>query len=285
MPTAYRSSARWILSAPLLLFIVSAIVFPLGYGIYTSTRERSLFMEAQRFVGFEHYHHVLTDSAFWSALWFTVLFTLVTVTGEVILGIGLALLFHQKFPAKKPLMTFVLIPIMIASSLIAVLWRLGLNENVGLVPDLLSMLGLDIVLFSETWILPTVFTAEVLHWTPLVFLLCYAGLQSVPEDLYEASKLDGAGYWRTQWHIVMPHLRAVLAVAVFLRVIDGAKSFDLLYVLTGGGPGTSTTTSSVYIYKAAFVDGNFGLASAASVVMLLLLLVLVPLVVRQVTKR
>ncbi len=285
MPTAYHGAARWVLSAPLMIFIALVVSFPLGYGIYTSMRERSLFMEAQRFVGLENYHEVLSDTAFWSALWFTVLFTVVTVGGQVIVGLGLALLFNQKFPGKKPLMTFVLVPIMIASSLIAVLWRLGLNENIGLVPDLLSAFGIDIVLFSETWILPTVFTAEILHWSPLVFLLCYAGLQSVPDDLYEASRLDGASYWRTQWHIVMPHLRPVLAVAVFLRAIDGAKSFDLLYVLTGGGPGTSTTTSSVYIYKAAFVDGNFGLASAASVVMLLLLLVLVPLVVRQVANR
>jgi multiple sugar transport system permease protein len=285
MSTAYRGAARWALSAPLLVFMLLVVLFPLTYGFYTSVRERTLFSLEQRFVGLDNYQAVISDPSFWDAMLFTVVFTVVTVAFELVLGVGLALLFNQRFPGKKVLLTFILLPIMVASALIAVMWRLGLNPNIGLVPDLLQLLNIELAPLSSTWVVPTLFTAEILHWTPLVFILCYAGLQAVPGELYEASRMDGAGYWRMHWHIILPQLRPVIAVALFLRAIDAVKSFDLIYVLTGGGPGRTTTNASIYIYQTAFVDGDFGVASAASVVMLLLMLVLVPLVVRQVVSR
>ncbi|WP_244971555.1 carbohydrate ABC transporter permease [Paramicrobacterium chengjingii] len=277
----YKGAVRWGLSAPLLIFLVLIVVFPLAYGVLTSVQERTLLTPEVTFTGIDNYTDVLTDGEFWRTVWFTVIFTGVTVAVEVALGLGLALLVSQRFYFKKFFVTVILLPIMVASSLMGLLWRLGLNDNMGLIPALFKLIGTEFHPFSSTWVYPTLFTAETLHWTPLVFLLCYAGLQSFSEEQREAARVDGAGYWRIFWSLVLPHLRPVIAIALFLRLIDTAKSFDIIYVLTGGGPGNSTNTVSLYIFRKAFVDGDFGVASAASVVMLVLLLVLVPVVVRQ----
>lgn len=281
MSTMYKSAARWTLSAPLLIFLTLVVLFPLVYGVATSFQERTLFSPEPAFTGADNYLDVTKDPIFWQTVGFTVLFTGTTVAIELVLGLGLALLVSQPFYLKKFFLTVVLLPIMVASSLMGILWRLGLNENMGLIPALFDLIGIRIEPFSSTWAYPTLFSAEILHWTPLIFLLCYAGLQSFDEAQREAARMDGAGYGRILWSLLLPHLRPVIAIAIFLRVIDSAKSFDIIYVLTGGGPGTSTSTVSLYIFRKAFVDGDFGLASAASVVMLILLLILVPIVVRQ----
>ena len=281
MSKLYGSTARWSLSAPLLLFLVLVALFPLIYGILTSFQDRTLLSPAQTFNGLDNYLDVVQDPAFWEAIGFTVVFTGITVLFELILGLGLALLVAQPFYGKKFFTTAVLLPIMIASSLMGVLWKLGLNEHMGIIPALTELVGLQIEPFSTSWVYLTLFTAEILHWTPLVFLLCYAGMQSFAEEQGEAARMDGAGYWRIFWSLLLPHLRPVIAIALFLRLIDTAKSFDIVYVLTGGGPGNSTSTVSLYIFRQAFVNGDFGVAAAASVVMLVLLLILVPIVVRQ----
>lgn len=281
MSSMYKGAVRWALSAPLLIFLALVLLFPLIYGVVTSLQERTLLTPEVTFTGVDNYADVLGDPEFWRTVWFTVVFTGVTVAVELVLGLGLALLVSRRFYFKRFFVTAVLLPIMVASSLMGLLWRLGLNDTMGVVPALFDLVGTQIHPFSSTWVYLTLFTAEILHWTPLVFLLCYAGLQSFSEELREAARMDGAGYWRIFWSLVIPHLRPVIAIALFLRLIDTAKSFDIIYVLTGGGPGNSTNTVSLYIFRKAFVDGDFGVASAASVVMLVLLLVLVPVVVRQ----
>lgn len=277
----YKSTARWILSAPLLVFIILVVLFPLGYGFYTAFHERTLFSEATPFVGLENFATIVGDKAFWSSALFTAQFSIVTVVLEVVLGLGLALLMNRQFYGKRTLLTLVLLPIMVASSLMGVLWRIGLNDNMGIVPAVFRVVGIDFQPFSLAGVVPTLFAAETLHWTPLIFLLFYAGLQSFPQELTESATVDGAGYWRIVWSLTLPHLRPIIAVALFIRLIDAVKSFDIIYVLTGGGPGSLTTTTSLYIYQKAFVFGDFGLAAAGSVIMLMGMLVLVPLVVRQ----
>lgn len=281
----YSRVARWGLSAPLVLFIILLGVFPVSYGVITSFLNRTLLSTDAPFTGFTNYSAVIADPAFWQSVKFTVLFTVVTVSLEVLIGLGLALLIDRPFPLKKTLITGVLMPIMIAPSLIGILWRLALNENMGLIPALFEQIGIEIHPFATDQVMITLFTADVLHWAPFIFLLCYAALQSFPDEIRESARVDGAGYWRTFWSLVLPFLKPVLAVALFIRVIDTARSFDIMYVLTGGGPGSLTSTTSLYIYRKAFVNGDFGAASAASVVMLLLMLLLVPLVVRQASSR
>jgi multiple sugar transport system permease protein len=273
---------RRILGAPLLAFLVLLVVAPLAYGVWTSLTRRTLTGVGAPFAGLANYTAVLEDSTFWHSLAFTAVFTVAVVVIEVPLGFGLALLVNRSFPGRRVLFTALLLPIMIAPSLLGVMFRLLLNGDIGALPALLGKLGVSVSLFDPSSVVPLLIVLDVLQWTPFTFLILYAGLQGVPADLYEAAAVDGASYLRTVRSIVVPVMAPVVASALFLRSIDAFRTFDVIYVLTGGGPGTSTTTVSIYIYKKAFTNGDFGAASAASVLLLLLLVGLVPVVVRRI---
>ena len=273
---------RRILGAPLLAFLALLVAAPLAYGVWTSLTNRTLTGVGAPFTGLANYLAVVGDDAFWQSLAFTAGFTAVVVAIEVPLGFALALLVNRSFPGRRVLFTALLLPIMIAPSLLGVMYRLLLNGDIGALPALLGKVGVSVSLFSPSSVVPLLIVLDALQWTPFTFLILYAGLQGVPAELYEAAAVDGAPYLRTVRSVVVPVMAPVLASAVFLRAIDAFRTFDVIYVLTGGGPGTSTTTASIYIYKTAFTKGDFGAASAASVLMLLLLLGLVPVVVRRI---
>ena len=205
-------------------------------------------------------------------------------TIETVLGFALALLINRAFPGKKIIFTFLLLPIMIAPALLGVMFRLLLNGDIGLVPALLSKVGLDVSLFAPDTIVPMIVLLDILQWTPFTFLIIYAGLQSFPTDLLEAAQIDGAGRWRTLLSITLPIMKPIIFAAVFLRLIDAIRTFDVIYVLTAGGPGTSTTTLSIFIYKTAFESGNFGLAAAGSTVIMIALIPLVPILVKRIAR-
>ena len=175
-----------------------------------------------------------------------------------------------------------LVPIMIAPALLGVMFRLLLNGDIGLIPALLDKIGLQVSLFAPGSVVPLLVVLDVLQWTPFTFLIIYAGLQSFPTDLLEAAQIDGAGRLRTLVSVLIPIMKPVIFAAVFLRLIDAIRTFDVIYVLTAGGPGTKTTTLSIFIYKTAFESGGFGLAAAASTVIMIVLLPLVPLLVKRI---
>jgi multiple sugar transport system permease protein len=162
------------------------------------------------------------------------------------------------------------------------MFRLTLNGDIGLVSNVLKSVGLNVNLFEPSSVAPLLATLEVVQWTPFIFLICYAGLQSLPGDIYEASAIDGAGKWRTFRSITVPLLGPVLFTAAFLRGVDALRTFDVIYVLTGGGPGTTTTSLTIYIYKQAIISGDFGLGTAAAVLVLLVMIPLVPLLMRRI---
>ena len=161
-------------------------------------------------------------------------------------------------------------------------WRGGTNGDIGLVPSLLRSVGLDVSLFAPETVVPLLVVLDILQWTPFTFLVIYAGLQSFPTDVLEAALIDGAGRWRTLVSVVLPIMKPVLFAAVFLRLIDALRTFDVIYVLTAGGPGTTTTTLSIYVYKTAFESGQFGLAAAASTIIMIALMPVVPILVRRI---
>jgi multiple sugar transport system permease protein len=200
---------------------------------------------------------------------------------EGILGFLLALVFDRKFPGKKVLFSMVLIPIMIAPSLMAVMYRLILNENIGVIPGFLQLFGWDISIFDQRYVFFTLVVLDAIQYTSFAFLLVYAALQNIPQEIYESAAIDGARYRQVIVRITIPILRPALAIIAMLRLIDSFRTFDTIYILTGGGPGTSTQTIGIYIYKTAFITGDFGMASAASVFLVLLLTPLMPKIIKQ----
>jgi multiple sugar transport system permease protein len=275
---------KWVLGSPLIIFTLIFVAYPVYQGIQTGFYGLSLQNPAALFTGLDNFLTVLTDPGFHAAARFTVVFALTVTAVETILGFGLAVLVNREFPGKKIFFTMLLVPIMVAPALLGIMFRLLLNGDIGLAPALLHSVGLDISLFAPNTVIPLLVLLDLLQWTPFAFLIMYAGLQSFPTDLLEAARVDGAGRFRILRSIVAPIMKPIVFAAVFLRLIDALRTFDVIYVLTAGGPGTKTTTMSIYIYKTAFESGQFGLAAAASTIVMIVLLPFVPVFVKRIAK-
>ena len=277
--------ARWVLGAPLLVFLLVFVLYPTALGVWISLTDRELLNPDPVFIGLDNFVTAVSDSSFWASIKFTLQFTVVVTSIALVTGLGLALLVHQRFPGKRWLFTALLLPIMIAPALMGIMFRLLLNSEMGLVPAMLSDIGLDISLFHPDNVVRLLMVLDILQWTPFTFLIIYSGLQSMPAELYEAAAIDGATYTRALRSITLPLMSPILFAAGFLRGVDALRTFDVIYVLTGGGPGDRTTTIQIWVYKTAFVDGSFGVAAAASVVLMLLILPLVPWIINRVVPR
>ncbi|WP_437583333.1 carbohydrate ABC transporter permease [Paramicrobacterium sp. CJ85] len=281
-PAALRTgAARWVLGAPLLIVLVVLVAYPLGSAFWTSFTDNRMANPDPGFVGLDNYKQVLTDHVFWSSLGFTALYTVVATLLELVLGIALALMLFRVRRSSKSLLTFLLLPIMVAPSLMGVMFRLLLNDNIGLGAYVLSLMGYTGSPFSASSVVPTLIILDVMQWTPLIVLIVYSGLLTIPTEVLEAARVDGASWARQIVHIVLPLVRRVIIVGVFLRGIDAFRTFDVIYILTGGGPGTQTTTLSIYVYKAAFSSGDFGLAVAAAFLIMLIVIPVIPSMVKR----
>ena len=273
--------SAFVLAAPLLLFLAALVVWPIYLGIRTSL-SRDLLSEFEITpAGLDNFKAIIAAPDFWSALRFTVIFAIVVTIFEGMLGFLLALVFDRKFPGKRTLFSMILVPIMIAPSLMAVMYRLILNENIGVIPGFLQKFGWDISIFDQRYVFFTLAALDAIQYTSFAFLLVYAALQNIPQEIYESAAIDGARYRQVIWRITLPILKPALAIIAMLRLIDSFRTFDTIYILTGGGPGISTQTIGIYIYKTAFITGDFGLASAASVTLVLLLAPLMPKIIKQ----
>ena len=273
--------AAWVLSAPLLAFFALMLGYPLFVGLQTSVSRNLLSDPIVSLSGAENFISVATDPDFWDAITFTLQFAFIATSLQLILGFLLALVFDRKIPGKGGLFSAVLVPIMIAPSLMAVMYRLLLNQNIGVVPAVFSVFGIEVSLFDPDAIFPMLILLDCIQFIPFTFLLFYASLQNIADELYEASSIDGASYATTIWSIVLPILRPAIVVIILLRVLEGIRNFDVIYILTGGGPGTITQTVGIYIYKTAFQQGDFGAAAAASVILVLLLAPFTPWIIKK----
>ena len=276
-----RKVAGWILSAPLLILLAGLLVWPVYLGIQTSMTHDVLSEFETYPVGLENFRNILIEPNFWSSIRFTLIFALTATIIELILGFSLALLFDRVFPGKRVLFSLMLVPIMIAPSLMAVMFRLILNENIGVIPGVLEKIGLSYSIFDQNNVFTSLIILDVIEFTAFTFLLSYSALQNMPKEIYEAASIDGASSRQTLWRVTLPMLKPALAIVFLLRILDSIRTFDSIYILTGGGPGTTTQTVGIYIYKTAFIYGDFGLAASAAIVLVLLLAPFMPSIIKQ----
>lgn len=268
--------APYLLLAPLLLLILALLGYPLLTNVvYSFSAVTFENIRSPVWSGLENYAAVLGDTAFWDALGFSLRFALACTVLEVAVGFALALLFEPLLARHKPLLALLLLPMMVSPALMGIMYRLLLDDFVGIVPQYLALAGFSVNLLTPPFLVPTLVAIEVLQWTPFAFLIFYTGLQGVPGELVEAAKIDGAAPSQVFRFVLLPLLVPALAIAAFIRFIDSFRVFDHIFVLTGGGPGNLTTSISIYIYKTFFQQTQVGQAVAAS--MLLLILSLVPL--------
>ena len=276
-----RRIAGWLLSAPLLIMLAMLLIWPVYLGIKTSFTHDVLSEFATYGAGLENYKNLMKQPNFWLSLRFTMIYAIIATILEVILGFALALLFDRVFPGKRVLFSLMLVPIMIAPSLMAVMYRLILNENIGIIPGVLQRLGIQFSIFEQQNVFGSLIALDVLEFTAFTFLLSYSALQNMPAEIYEAAAIDGANARQVLARVTLPMLRPALAIIFLLRILDSIRTFDSVFILTGGGPGTSTQTVGIYIYKTAFIFGDFGLAASASVVLVLLLAPFMPSIIKQ----
>nr|WP_154655187.1 sugar ABC transporter permease [Pontibacillus halophilus] len=222
------------------------------------------------FIGLSHYENQLTNIRMWQALWNTIVFTVISVGFELVIGLAIALLINKAFFGRGIVRASILIPWAIPTAVSALMWKYLYDGQNGIVAKYFSDIGLiermSTLLTTDTGAMFAVIFSDVWKTTPYMALLLLAGLQTIPNGLYEAASIDGANKWRQFWHITLPLLKSSLLVALLFRTLDAFRVFDLIFVLTGGGPANSTETISVMAYKFMFSQTNFGEGSALAVI-------------------
>jgi multiple sugar transport system permease protein len=267
---------------PLLVTVLTFIAVPVVGTIYDSFFLDVTFLP-RRFLGTENYQALFADRAFYQALLFTLLFTFVSVPLEVVLGLVFALVLNHPLPGRGLLRAAVLVPWAIPAAVSGRAFELIYNFNYGLANYLALTLGLSDVpvnwLGSSYGAFASLIIADAWRTTPFVAIILLAGLAAIPKDLYRQATIDGAGSLQQFARVTLPLLRPVLMVALLFRTVDALRVFDVVYVITGGGPGGSTNALSLYGYQ-YFLSGDFGYGSAISVVLFAVALVLSLLYVR-----
>ena len=273
-PSIEQQEARvaWGLILPALLTILLVALFPLVWTAWESLHLHDLRMPwlGRPFIGLDNYVEALHDPRFWGALGHTAFFAVASVGLELLLGLWLALALNRAFRGRGLVRAAVLVPWAIPTVVSALLWRFMFEGQTGIVNSVL--VGAGVVREPVVWLIHPaaawvpVILSDVWKTTPFVALLLLAGLQNIDVSLYEAARIDGASVWRQFRHVTLPLLKPAILVALIFRTLDAFRVFDLIYALTGGGPGTSTEPIALYTFNSLLQNLQFGYGSALSVI-------------------
>ncbi len=265
-----------LLIAPAVLIFCAVIVYPLVSAIYLSLFSIYTPTLKGRWIGFDNYAELLASGEFWNALWVNLVWTAGTLALQIVLGVALALLLHQNIVFRSLARSLILFPYFMSTVVAVLVWRWLFNDLYGILNHTMMWTGL--LSMPLDWIgrMPNAMISVILvgawKYFPFVVICVLARLQTIPDHLYEAATMDGAGRWARFTDITLPQLREVLFIVILLRAIWDFKEFDLIYLLTGGGPVTSTMTLPLLVYKQAFALNEMGGASAVAVLMMLFML-------------
>jgi multiple sugar transport system permease protein len=260
----WRLSERVVLVIPAVSFVVVMMILPVLFTIGLSlTRWSGGRTQDPVFVGLKNYRRLLEDDRFSSALYRTIMFTVVAVAIETFLGVAIAVLLNREFAARGIVRTLFLLPMVATPVAIALVWRLMYEPNVGVLNKVLSVGGISSEFVARSdhalwWLL----VVDVWQWTSIIILIVASTLAAQPSDVYEAAAIDGSSPWQTFWRITLPMIRPAIITAMVFRMIDALKTFDIIWVITQGGPGFATETLNLYIYKQNFEAQNLGYAAS-----------------------
>jgi multiple sugar transport system permease protein len=280
--------AGWKFATPGLAMIAIVMGFPLLYAILLSVSNFTLMHpRLSPLRGLDNFRAVMTDEYFWHSVRLTVQYSALTVTGEFLLGLGVALVLNRVVKLKAIYFAILTLPMAMSPVSVALIWHMLLQPNLGIVNRLLEGVGLAGVdwLGSPDLAFWTVVFVDIWQQVSFVILILAAGLASLPRDPYEAAEVDGANAFQQFWYLTLPMLRPVAAIAIVIQLINESRTYDLVYVLTRGGPGISTDLLSYFAYKRAFLGLSINEGAAASFCLLLMVLVLTVVFFRMVTRR
>ena len=272
-----EKALKWLLLAPALLIIVGLVIYPFLWAVVLSFTEYSILKPniSPVFIGIQNYTTILNDPQIWDRFAFSGKFVAVAVAIELLFGFGMAYFLNSRFKNKGILVTLFLLPMMLSPVIVGLFWKYILANNWGIINYFIrtvlhqpEVLWLSSVKFGF-W---SIVIVDVWMWTPFLMLLCMAGLSAVPEYLYESAEVDRASGWFKFTRITLPLAAPLILLGVIFRVIDAFKTVDIVWVLTAGGPGSSTETIGFTVYKLAFAFFQTGKASALAVILLVMVI-------------
>jgi multiple sugar transport system permease protein len=285
-----RISDRWLavgFISPALLLLLGMSIFPLLWALYLSFTDYSATRDVPAdFIGFQNYTEILTSPEVAQRALTTLIYVAAAVGLQTVLGFAIAYLISRRTRGRGLLTTLFLIPMMLSPVVVGLFWRFMLDAQFGVVNSLLGSLGLGQVewLTRQNTAMLSLIVVDTWQWTPFIMLIALAGLTAVPKYLYEAAAIDRASEWFRFRNITLPLVWPLLLIAVMFRAIEAFRLFDLVYILTNGGPGVSTETLSFHVYKVAFLGFNTGLASAYGILMVLVVILLAQVYLRYLNK-
>ncbi|MDR3435764.1 sugar ABC transporter permease [Telmatospirillum sp.] len=267
--------SHWPFIIPALVVVGGVIVFPWIFTLWMSVNGWQIGVE-QHFVGLTNYQRLLTDARFIDSMGRTLSYTALSVIAPLFLGTLAALIFNTKLPGRGILRGIFVMPMMATPVAIALVWTMMFHPQLGILNYLLSLVGIGPQewVFHPATVIPSLVLVETWQWTPLVMLIVLGGLASLPAEPYESASLDGASGWQKFRFITFPMIIPFLLIATMIRTIDALKSFDIIYAITQGGPGTASETINLYLYSVAFTYYDVGYGSAIAVVFFILIIAL-----------
>ncbi|MGF6258479.1 carbohydrate ABC transporter permease [Ensifer sp. LBL] len=262
---------------PALIIVLMISIFPLVYSLTTSFMSMRLVPPTPaRFVGFGNYIDLLQNPRFWHVAGTTTLIAFISVGLQYVIGLSVALALNSKMPGEGIFRVSFLLPMLVAPVAVALIARQVLNPTMGPLNELMTAIGFPNLPFltQTSWALGSIIAVEVWQWTPFVILMLLAGLQTLPDDVYEAAALENATPWQQFRDITFPMLLPISVAVVFIRLIESYKIIDTVFVMTGGGPGISTETLTLFAYQEGFKKFNLGYTSALSFLFLIVITVI-----------
>jgi multiple sugar transport system permease protein len=275
-PRSHLPPRRYFLFAiPALVLVAAVIVIPWLFTLIMSVMDFKVGGSVA-FVGFANYMKLVSDSRFVESVGRTFWFTALAVVFPIGLGTAAAVIFHREFPWRGVLRTVFIMPMMATPVAVALVWTMMFHPQLGVLNYLLSLIGLAPFpwVYDPGTVIITLVMVEVWHWTPLVMLIVLGGMAALPTDPYDSATIDGATNWQMFRFITLPLIMPYIMVAVVIRTIDALKTFDTIFVITQGGPGTASETLNIFLYLQAFQFYNLGYASAVVVVFFVIVVAL-----------
>ncbi|CAM5766668.1 ABC transporter permease [Labrys miyagiensis] len=270
-----RRPGYWPFIVPALVVVGAVIVFPWVFTVWMSGNEW-LIGSPQRFVGLANYIRLAGDARFWESMGHTLTYTVLSVVAPLVLGTIAALVFDSKMPMRGLLRGIFVMPMMATPVAIALVWTMMFHPQLGVLNYLLSLVHIppQAWIFDQGTVIPSLVLVETWQWTPLIMLIVLGGLASMPREPFESAAMDGANGWQKFRYITLPMILPFMMIAVIIRSIDALKSFDIIYAMTQGGPGTASETINLYLYNVAFSYYDIGYGSAIAVVFFLIIILM-----------
>ncbi len=269
---------------PALFMMVAGLVYPVLDSFYLSLFDWKVGMDWRdaEFVGFTNFIHMIQDKGMWESVSVTLRFALFTIVIEMVLGVSLALMLERPLFGASVFRTVFILPLMMSPVVVGLIWRYLFDARVGWINHYLGKIGIEPILWlgDPQWAFAAIVITDIWQWTPFIFIIVIAGLQALPSEVIEASDIDGTNWWQRIFYVKLPMIKSILIIALLMRLIDVFKGLEVMYILTGGGPGRATEVLSLHIYNRAFETQQLGFASAVAVLLILIVFALSVLILK-----